>query len=47
MAMMDKASLDQLRMELSVKAKNGLDFTCSASIVWLATSYIWMMDYTP
>ena len=43
---MDSVNLDKLRTELSIKAKNGLDFTCSASIVWLAISYIWTLDYT-
>ena len=43
---MDKMQFDQLRNELSVKAKNGLDFIISASIIWLAISYIWTMSYT-
>ncbi len=43
---MDSTNLDKLRMELSIKAKNGLDFTFSASIIWLAISYIWTMEYT-
>jgi hypothetical protein len=44
--MIDQTSFDQLRVELSIKAKNGIDFIASASIVWLAISYIWTLDTT-
>lgn len=39
-------NLDQLRIELSVKAKNGLDFIVAASLVWLIISYVWTLNYT-
>jgi len=36
--MVTKENFDKLRIELSVKSKNGLDFTFSAAIVWLLMS---------
>lgn len=42
--MVSKQELDELRNELSIKAKNGLDFTLSASIIWLVISFIWTLD---
>ncbi len=45
--MVDQKTFDQLRIELSVKAKNGIDFITAASIVWLAISYIWTLNITP
>lgn len=43
---MDQKSFDALRIELSVKAKNGIDFIVAASIVWLGISYLWTLDTT-
>ncbi|GHN00643.1 hypothetical protein WSM22_21320 [Cytophagales bacterium WSM2-2] len=40
------ADLNQLRTELSIKAKNGIDFITSASIVWLGITYIWTLPYS-
>ncbi len=34
-----------LRLELSVKSKNGVDFTLAASIIWLLIAYIWTLHY--
>jgi hypothetical protein len=45
--MIDKKSFDQLRIELSIKAKNGIDFITAASIVWLAISYLWTLNISP
>jgi hypothetical protein len=45
--MVSKENFDQLRLELSVKSKNGLDFTTSASIVWLLIAFIWTMEIKP
>lgn len=45
--MISKENFDKLRLELSVKAKNGLDFTMSASIVWLLIAFIWTLDIKP
>lgn len=36
-------SLDQLRLELSVKAKNGLDFILAAVVVWAAIAGVWLL----
>jgi len=45
--MVDQKTFDQLRIELSLKAKNGIDFITAASIVWLAISYLWTLKTTP
>ena len=39
------ASFDKLRIELSVKSKNGIDFTLSAAIVWIIISWIWTLGF--
>lgn len=44
--MVSQENFDKLRIELSVKAKNGLNFTLAAGIVWLAIAYVWTLDYT-
>lgn len=44
---MTKETLDKSRIELSVKLKNGLDFTLAASIIWLAIAYVWTLNTTP
>ncbi|UOG76354.1 hypothetical protein MTX78_07075 [Hymenobacter tibetensis] len=36
-----------LQLELSVKAKNGLDFIAAASIVWTAIAFIWTLPNSP
>lgn len=43
---MNQNDLDSLRLELSVKAKNGLDFIIAAIIVWSVISLIWTLPYT-
>jgi hypothetical protein len=40
---MDTTSLNQLRTELSVKAKNGVDFIVSASLIWALIAFIWTL----
>jgi len=42
--MIPKETFDKLRIELSVKLKNGLDFTLAASIIWLAIGFVWTLD---
>jgi hypothetical protein len=42
---MTNESLDELRIKLSVKSKNGLDFTLSAGIIWIMIAWIWTLDY--
>lgn len=44
--MTDKESFDKLRLELSIKAKNGLDFILAASVIWLVISFIWTLPYS-
>lgn len=39
-------NFDGLRNELSVKAKNGLDFTLAASIIWLSIAFIWTLNFS-
>ena len=39
--MVSQENFDKLRVELSVKAKNELNFTLVASIIWLAIAYVW------
>jgi len=38
-------NLDKLRNELSVKSKNGINFTLAASIVWLIIAYVWTLKF--
>ena len=38
-------NLNDLKNELSLKAKNGLDFTLSAAIIWSAISFIWTLQF--
>jgi hypothetical protein len=45
--MITNESLDNLRINLSVKSRNGIDFTLSAGIIWLIISYIWTLDLKP
>jgi hypothetical protein len=44
--MITKENFDALRIELSIKAKNGIDFIIAASIIWAAIAYIWTLPYT-
>lgn len=41
---MTSDSIDKLRNNLSVKSKNGLDFTFSACIIWLMITFVWTLD---
>jgi hypothetical protein len=43
---MDQSTFDRLRLELSVNAKNGVDFITSATVVWLVLAYIWTLPYS-
>lgn len=44
--MITKKDFDSLQIDLSKKSKNGLDFTLSASIIWLVIAYIWSLEFT-
>ncbi len=43
---MEQNNLKQLKTEIQLQTKNGIDFIIAASIVWLAISYIWTLEYT-
>jgi len=43
---MKQKNLTELKTEIQIKAKNGIDFILSAAIIWMAISYIWTLDYT-
>lgn len=38
--------LDHLRVDLSIKAKNGIDFMLAATIVWSCIAIIWTFDFS-
>lgn len=44
---MNQHQLDQLRQELSIKTKNGLDFILAGILVWSLITFIWILDYSP
>jgi hypothetical protein len=39
-------NLKDLKIEIQLQAKNGIDFILAAGILWLAISYIWALEYT-
>jgi hypothetical protein len=44
--MTDFDSLDRFRLELSVKAKNGVNFIVAAAVVWALIAWIWSLPLT-
>ncbi|KAF5060906.1 hypothetical protein DSECCO2_320740 [anaerobic digester metagenome] len=40
---MKKEEVDKLRNQLSVEAKNGIDFTVAATAIWAAIAFIWTL----
>jgi hypothetical protein len=44
--MVTKENFDSLRNELSVKAKNGIDFILAASIIWMSIAFIWTLNFS-
>lgn len=44
--MVSNETFDKMRLELSVKSKNGIDFTFAAGLIWLLISFIWCMKYS-
>lgn len=38
--------LDPYKLELSVKAKNGVNFIAAASVVWLLITIVWTLPFT-
>ena len=43
---MKAQELNNLKNEIGIKAKYGLDFIVAACIVWLGITYIWTLDLT-
>lgn len=43
---MTKSELDALRIDLSIKAKNGIDFILAATIIWCLIAIIWMLPFS-
>lgn len=42
---MNKETFDKLRIEQSIKSKNGIDFLLAASLIWLIVAIIWTLGY--
>mgnify|MGYP006447445189 CR=1 FL=1 len=43
---MNKNSLKDLKTDLSLRAKNGIDFIISAALIWFAIAYIWTLPFS-
>ena len=43
---MKKHTLNELKLEIQVNAKNGIDFILSAGIVWSLIAYVWTFEFT-
>ncbi len=43
---MDKKTFNQLRLELSIQAKNGIDFIIAATVIWFMIAIIWRLSYS-
>lgn len=43
---MNTADIKELKLELSLKAKNGINFIIAGSIVWFLIAYIWTLDFS-
>ncbi len=39
-------NLQQLKQEIQLQNKNGIDFVLAAGILWLVLTFIWMLDYS-
>jgi len=44
---MNKLDLKNLKLELAINAKSGIDFIISATIVWSAITYVWTLPREP
>ncbi|RYF73288.1 MAG: hypothetical protein EOO39_10685 [Cytophagaceae bacterium] len=47
MSLVTPSDLDLLRLDLSIKAKNGLNFILAAIFTWLLITWIWTLSYEP
>lgn len=45
--MIVQGDFNKLRLSLSIKAKNGLDFILSAGVIWLLITFIWNLKNNP
>ncbi|NHN27591.1 hypothetical protein FIA58_018070 [Flavobacterium jejuense] len=43
---MKQKNITDLKSEIQLQAKNGIDFILAAGIVWLLISYIWTLGYS-
>ena len=43
---MNKNSLKDLKTDLSLRAKTGIDFIISAALLWFAIAYIWTLPFS-
>src|SRR5882672_4040874 len=41
-----KKDIDTLRLELSTKCKNGIDFIVAAAIIWSLIAFVWTLPYS-
>src|SRR5262245_14412858 len=39
-------TVDYYRLELSVKAKNGVNFIAAATLVWATIAWVWTLPYS-
>lgn len=44
---MKSEHFNALRTELSIKSKNGMEFTLAASIIWLVMVFVWQLEFKP
>ncbi|MFM8913140.1 MAG: DUF7010 family protein [Flammeovirgaceae bacterium] len=42
---MEENKLEHYKLELSVKAKNGVNFIAAASVVWLLITFVWTLSF--
>ncbi|MFM8741270.1 MAG: DUF7010 family protein [Cytophagales bacterium] len=42
---MNQNTVDQYKLELSVKAKNGVNFIAAASVVWTLITIVWTLSF--
>lgn len=43
---MNQKYLKDLKLEIQLQAKNGIDFILSAGILWLIMSYLWTLEFS-
>lgn len=43
---MEQKNLAQLKAEIQLQAKNGIDFILSGGILWLIISYVWTLEFS-